>query len=118
MSETKRKPTEAEQLRELIHEAHEAIKDLTHIRREIERLVSATMETIQVRMEHAAEVQIAALMAATEEAITKTDERIHKRFDQVADLLLGEDKKSKKAGKPSLEEVARVVTYIQTTTES
>lgn len=98
------------QLKAATREANEAIKGLREAERDLKKVV-ATIEgmaskTVGALVEEAAKAQIARLAAATDKAIDDTSEAIDKRFQQVADILLGEDKKSRRSGRPSIPELA------------
>jgi hypothetical protein len=93
-------------IKEATRVAHEAIKDLKGLIKEAKQIsehISVQMheevdEKLQAEVKVGLEQLSVAFKAATEEATNK----VFKRFDDLADLLLGEDWRSKKKGKPSI----------------
>jgi hypothetical protein len=47
------------------------------------------------------------LGAAIDGAIVESERRIYARFDKVADLLMGEDERTKRRGEPSMYDLAQ-----------
>lgn len=98
-----------EKLRSLTREAHEAIKDLRLLLREVDGkqkeleqarqaladdIVAVINDEFEDVMEKAAKAQIDGMAVATSAAILKTEEAIFDRFDTIARLLLGEDEET------------------------
>jgi heme oxygenase len=102
---------EVAELRAATREAHEVLKDLR-------RTVKEAMQ-FRAAMEHAAQVSVDEQVKAVVEkglddygralklAIDDATRLVYKRFDRLADILLGEDKATKRRGKPSLPELSR-----------
>lgn len=102
---------EVARLKEATREAHEALKDLkrgVEEAKEAHRLLHACVEQalndgigkqVQEGLDEYKESLAAAIDGATE--------AVYKRFDQIADILTGEDKQSKRAGKPSIPDLVR-----------
>lgn len=101
--------TAAGELRAAIAEAHAALKDLRAERLAAERLaadhLAAALAAHDARLEHELQTRLAAITAAALEAITQSEQRIFARFDRVADILLGADRR-KRQQQRSLEEFA------------
>ncbi|MFF0138010.1 hypothetical protein ACFYRN_16435 [Streptomyces sp. NPDC005227] len=105
----------AAELRELITEAHGALKDLRRETREARELLPLLTDEL-----FSAEVkkQLDELSVATKQAIEDADARIGKRFDQLGDVLMGEDRQSIRQGKASLTTIARANIAQQTAGEA
>lgn len=98
-------------LKEATREAHEAMKDLNMMiqmakatTKELNTAVSEALENgigkqVKEGLDQYAESLNAAIDGATQ--------AVYKRFDQIADILLGEDKSSQRSGKPSIPDLIK-----------
>lgn len=108
-----RKTTEEEiaDLRAATREAHEAIKGLKEWIKEARKVIPEIETTARKHVdEHLAPVvksETEKLTAAIDRAIIEADERVNRRFDQLTDILLGEDKRAKRTGKRSIPDLAK-----------
>lgn len=101
---------ETEQLRIVVREAHEAIKDMTGLLRQMEQ-AKQDLEVVSRRVfeDQMAEQVSAGLQeykTSLDKHIELATQKVYERFDRLADILLGEDRKSKKTGK-TIEELVR-----------
>jgi hypothetical protein len=101
---------DAEELRAATREAHEAIKDLTRITREAKAAVELLRaEPDRILSEHVVTTVREGLnqyQATLDKAINEATEKVYERFDKVTDILLGENRKAKLRGDPSITELA------------
>lgn len=101
----------AADVREVIREAREVVKELVAATRDARSLLKEIKDTANTSVdEHLRPIlneNIKQLTLATEAAIAEADLRVDNRFQQVADILLGEDKKSKREGRQSIPDLAR-----------
>ncbi|MFE2469761.1 hypothetical protein [Streptomyces mirabilis] len=103
----KQEPTEdlqqlRDELRELIREAHEVLKDLRAEKRDARELLPLLTDEL-----FGAEVQkqVRAFTDVTKQAMDASVDRVFKKFDELQALLTGEDKQSRRKGKPSIPEM-------------
>jgi chromosome segregation ATPase len=92
-------------LKAATREAHEAVQALKDARREAQAMLDQLQPGIHKRLSQEVDAGLAQYREALETAIKNATTAVFKRFDTVAELILGEDRKSRKAGKPSLEEM-------------
>lgn len=95
--------TEAEELREATREAHAAMKDLRFLMRDCRVLLAEMQDAAQIAVNE--QVQAAIVMnleshqRAIKEAILEAEQTVYARFAEIGDVLLGEDRNHKKAGR-------------------
>jgi hypothetical protein len=93
---------ELKQLRELIREAHECIKEMRHLKKECEdaerRAVLALSDSYRSHMELVVKQGLESYQGELTKAINDATDRVYARFDQLGDMLLGETKKLKRRG--------------------
>lgn len=102
---------EVARLKEATREAHEALKDLNVMI----QMAKATAKELNACVEEALNDGIGKQVQegldeykeSLAAAIDGATEAVYKRFDQIADILTGEDKQSKRAGKPSIPDLVR-----------
>lgn len=102
---------EVARLKEATREAHEALKDLNVMI----QMAKATVKELNACVEEALNDGIGKQVQegldeykeSLAAAIDGATEAVYKRFDQIADILTGEDKQSKRAGKPSIPDLVR-----------
>lgn len=108
MSEITRETAE---LKAVIRMAHEAIKDLKACLKEArevrDELKTAAAERVEGRLNDAVEAGLVELDKSIETAIEDSTQKVYARFDTIADILLGEDRKSTRLGKPNLTNLAQ-----------
>lgn len=96
-------------LKEATREAHEVIKDLKRAvadARETHRLLHACVQdALNAGIGEQVQQGLDEYKDSLNKAIDDATQAVYTRFDQIADILLGEDKQSKRAGKPSIPEL-------------
>jgi hypothetical protein len=98
-----------EDLREATREAHAAIKDLRLATKEAKEAGAEAL--LLIRNEIAGQINVAVeeglrgYKAALDAAIEDGTKKVMGRFDHLAELLMGEDKKSRRQGKPTIPEL-------------
>lgn len=105
---------ETEQLRAATREAHEAMKDMRLLMRDARCLIEDIREatTVEVNKQVSDEVRMAIManMAGHQQAISEAIEEatalVYKRFSDIGDVLMGEDRSSKRAG-TAIQELAQ-----------
>lgn len=104
---------EVEALRAAIREAHECIKDLRTEIRQAKKVESELVETVTSAFTNLADAVVKQGLATYQqtiaEAIIDAQRAVYARFDQIADVLLSEDRASRRAGDVSLVEIARQI---------
>jgi hypothetical protein len=97
------------ELKELIQEAHTAIKDLRQAVREALQIQAtirnSTADDVHDVLEAAVAKGLEEFLEAQQAAIKDAERRVFNRFDRVMDTLLGEDKETKRKGEPSIPEL-------------
>jgi hypothetical protein len=109
------KPTtvaeDVEALRAATREAHEAIKDLRSVLRDAEQTRTQLLATAEEVFTARIEAQVAAGLTEYRDTITAAIESataaVYRRFDRVADLLLGESREAQRRGEPTLTDYAK-----------
>lgn len=105
--------TDLETLKAATREAHEATKDLRKAIKEARAVVTEVNQAAAVQVDGRIAVALSAGLETLQESIgTAIDDatgRVNARFDQVADILLGETKKDKRRGNASLPQVAEQI---------
>jgi multidrug efflux pump subunit AcrB len=71
-------------------EMHEAIKDARQVKREMLDVVEALAPTIDRRIEDEVAAGLARYQESLNDAITKATAATYRRFDTLADIILGE----------------------------
>jgi Sec-independent protein translocase protein TatA len=92
----------ASDLRELITEAHKAIKDLKNVMREAKEFHEELTGSIESKIETTVENGLAQFGKELTDAIDVGTEKVFKRFEEITAICLGEDPKSRRIGLPSL----------------
>lgn len=100
---------DARELREASREAHEAIQDLRVAMKDGKQLLqeirTAAKGAVDEQVEAAIEAAVMRLKEAVEAAIEPATAEVFKRFDTITDTLMGEDRRSRRQGKPSVPEM-------------
>lgn len=102
-------PDALEALKEATRGAHEAIKDLRAATKEarevVEQVHVAARKDVDDRIEEALKAGLEELSNAISDAIEVSTDKVFKRFDAIQATLLGETKKDRRAGRPSIPEL-------------
>ncbi|MEW9530579.1 hypothetical protein [Microbispora sp. NPDC049125] len=91
-------------LREVIQEANGVLKDLERERKAVREFIDTE---VFPHINQAVQRGLEDYKAALTRAINEGTERVYARFDSIADILLGADKRTQSNGKLTLEELAR-----------
>ena len=93
---------EVEQLRQATREAHEAMKDMKLLMRDARCLIADIREAAYQEVNAVVAVYVregmAAHQRAIEDAIADGTNLVYQRFAELGDILMGEDRGSKKQG--------------------
>lgn len=102
------------QLKEATREANEATKGVHEAIREGKAILKGIEEAAQIaidtRVAEAVAIGLESFKEALDGAIESGTERTYKRFDELAELLLGEDKGTRRKGLASLPEIIEAKT--------
>lgn len=96
-------------MREATRQAHEVLKDLRLAVKDALKLKESIEQAAQVavdeRLEPIVKQGLEKFIAALNVAIQEGTEAVFHRFDTIADNLLGEDRTSRRQGRPTVEEI-------------
>lgn len=93
-----------------IREAHAATKDARQAQRDLLALIERTLPgKAQAAVDDVLAVEVKKALDTVLVGMRATEERITKRFDTIAGILMGDDPKQRRQGKPSLEEMVQEV---------
>lgn len=113
MGRAKTPTEEAEELRAATREAHEAMKDMRGLIREMATVEERLRETAATVFAERIEEQVAAGLAQYSEsistAIDNATEAVDRRFDTIASIMLGEDPATVRKGLPSIKDYAEQI---------
>lgn len=113
MGKAKTPAEEAEELRAATREAHEAMKDMRGLIREMATVEERLRETAATVFAERIEEQVAAGLAQYSEsistAIDNATEAVDRRFDTIASIMLGEDPATVRKGLPSIKDYAEQI---------
>lgn len=97
---------EIDALREATREAHEVLKDLRRAIKDGRQLVKeAAGIAVSEQMKPVVDKGLKEFSEALDVAVKEATQSVFDRFDQIRDMLLGEDRTSKRLGKPSISEL-------------
>jgi ElaB/YqjD/DUF883 family membrane-anchored ribosome-binding protein len=106
--------SETDQLKEATREAHEAMKDLRDLMREVEplldRLRVAAHEDVDKKLTETVAAGLAEYERTIKEHADKVGETIIKRFDGIYDLLMGKTPAQKRRNGVDMEQVIGLAT--------
>ena len=110
-------PRQLLELRDLIRQTHEATADLRAVLRE----AKAVRDSLPAAAEKAVSEQVQAEIKtgldefgkALDQAIETGTQAVFRRFDKIERLLLGEDPKSVRAGKPSIPQMLETIAAVE-----
>ena len=117
MSDLSELPQQLTELRDLIRQAHEATSDLRAVLRE----ARAVRDSLPAAAEKAVSEQLGAevneglrsFQTALHKAIDSGTDAVFRRFDGIEKLLLGEDPKSVREGRPSIPQVLETIAAVE-----
>jgi len=117
MSDLDELPRQLTELRDLIKRAHEATSDLRTAMREAkamrDSLPAAAEKAVTEKFQAEVESGLASFGTALDKAIEDGTQAVFRRFDGIEKLLLGEDDKSVRAGKPSIPQMLEVIAAVE-----
>lgn len=100
-------------LKAVTREANEAVQAVREVMREAkkyrEELESSTQKVVDDRVAEAVAIGMESFKEALDKAIEGATERTYGRFDELAALLLGEDRKSVRKGQMTMPEMVGLV---------
>lgn len=106
-----------QELRELVRDAHGAIKDMRKLLKEFEDFRKEAEKELNKQVDEQVgpivEENLNYLTGQFKKFCEQSEERIYARFDQLGDILLGEDKQSKRKGERSLPEIAKDISTLR-----
>jgi hypothetical protein len=110
---------EAEELRQAVREAHEVLKDLRAALREAQAWEQGRLaqDVIDDRIRQAVITGLKQYDIAITSAIKIASDGVQQRFSELEALFLGEDRKSRRKGKPSLPQLIELRTVMDTLQE-
>jgi hypothetical protein len=110
-------PGQLLELRDLIRQAHEATADLRAVLREAkavrDSLPAAAEKAVAEKFGAAVETGLGSFHDALGKAIEDSTAAVYRRFDTIEKLLLGEDAKSVRAGKPSIPQMIETIAAVE-----
>jgi hypothetical protein len=110
-------PGQLLELRELIRQAHEATQDLRAAMKEAaalrDSLPAAAEQAVSEKFRAEVESGLVSFHDALGKAIEDATAAVYRRFDTIEKLLLGEDDKSARAGKPSIPQMIGTIAAVE-----
>lgn len=95
--------------RDVIREAHGAARDLRQLLAEARELVnSGVEEALAEKLKAEVEKSMEQLGESTRKAMRESVDKVGRQFDEMAAILTGTDRKSRRAGKLGLDELIRI----------
>jgi len=117
MSDLDELPRQLTELRDLIRQAHEATRDLRAVLREAkavrDSLPAAAEKAVTEKFQAEVQSGLASFQDALDKAIEDGTQAVFRRFDKLEKLLLGEDDKSVRAGKPSIPQMLETIAAVE-----
>ena len=117
MSDLDELPRQLIELRDLIRQTHEATRDLRAVLREAkavrDSLPAAAEKAVTEKFNAEVEAGLASFHDALGKAIEDATQAVFRRFDTIEKLLLGEDDKSVRAGKPSIPQMIETIAAVE-----
>lgn len=92
-------------LKQATREAHEAIQESKDVKKELEATWARISEEIENHIESEVAIGLTKYSGSILTAIEDATQRVYERFDLIADILVGEDKQSRRKGLPSITEL-------------
>lgn len=117
MSDLDELPARLVELRDLIRQAHEAVSDLRAVLREAralrDSLPAAAEKAVSEQLGAEVKEGLESFQKALDQAIDTGTDAVFKRFDRIEHLLLGEDPKSVRAGRPSIPQMIETIAAVE-----
>ena len=117
MSNLDELPGQLTELRDLIRQAHEATSDLRAVLREAravrDSLPAAAGKAVSEQLGAEVKAGLDSFQKALDRAIDSGTDAVFKRFDRIEQLLLGEDRASVRAGKPSIPQMIESIAAVE-----
>ncbi len=117
MSDLDELPGQLTELRDLIKRAHEATSDLRAVLREAravrDSLPAAAEKAVGEQLGAEIKAGLASFEKALDQAVDDGTDAVFKRFDKIEKLLLGEDPKAVRAGKPSIPQMLETIAAVE-----
>lgn len=92
---------------EAIHEARIVTRDLRTATKEGREMLAAVRSAVDDRLDAEVKAGLARYAEALSAAIESATAAVDRRFTALTNIMLGEDAKSRREGKPSIEELMR-----------
>lgn len=99
--------TPADELRELIREAHGLLKDLRAERKAIQQQLDGIPAKVDARIEERVKAGLEVLGAETQKAMAASVAKVGREFDRLEAIFTGTDPASRRKGKPPMEDLLR-----------
>jgi DNA-binding FrmR family transcriptional regulator len=110
-------PGQLVELRDLIRQAHEATADLRAVLRQAkamrDSLPAAAEKAVTEKFAAEVETGLESFGKALDKAVEDGTQAVFRRFDRIEQLLLGEDRRSVRAGKPSIPQMIETIAAIE-----
>jgi hypothetical protein len=98
-----------EDARDVIREAHGASRDLRQLIAEARRVIATDVETaLKKQLVSSVTEALEQVGSATRDAMEDAVARVNAKFDELEEILTGADPRSRRQGKPSLEDLIRL----------
>jgi len=117
MSDLDELPRQLTELRDLIRRAHEATSDLRAVLREAktvrDSLPAAAEKAVSEQLGNEVKAGLRSFQAALDKAIETGTDAVFRRFDGIEKLLLGEDPKNVREGRPSIPQMLGTIAAVE-----
>jgi ABC-type transporter MlaC component len=97
----------AEELRDLIREAHSLLKDMRAEKREIKQLLDGIPARVDARIEDRVRTGLEVLGKETKKAMDASVAKVTAEFDRLESILTGTERTQRRQGKRPLEDLIR-----------
>lgn len=98
--------SDLEQVKAAQRKLHETIQEAKLVQAELDETVRVVKETVNNLIETAVADGLETYSAAIERAIENATNRVNERFDKIAEILMGEERRQKRQGLPSIQQLA------------
>jgi hypothetical protein len=117
MSDLDELPRQLTELRDLIRQAHEVTSDLRAVLREAravrDSLPAAAEKAVSEQLGTEIKAGLDSFGKALDRAVDEGTAAVFRRFDKIEKLLLGEDPKAVRAGKPSIPQMLETIAAVE-----
>jgi hypothetical protein len=117
MSDLDELPRQLLELRDLIRQAHEATTDLRAVLKEARAMRDSLPAAAEKAVSEKFSAEVASGLVSFHDALGKAiddaTQSVYRRFDTIEKLLLGEDDKSVRAGKPSIPQMIGAIAAVE-----